>query len=269
MAQDDLALSERRSCRLLQLQRSTFRYQARPRDDARLRKRLRELAARYRRWGAPLLTDVLRREGFTDNKKRIWRVYREEGLQVKRRRRGRKRYVATVRVKHPVVSSDDRWSADFVHDAFVDGRRFRMLTVIDHCTRECLRVEVGVSVGSGHVVDVLTELADLGRKPRELQLDNGPEFRSRALVKWCHENDVLLRFITPGRPTENGHVESLNGTLRNECLNEHWFTDLTDARDKIEKWRTRYNSFRPHSSLGGATPEEKFEQLRSQGIVQE
>jgi len=266
MAQDDLDLSERRSCRLLQLHRSTKRYRGRPRDDARLRKRLRELAAEYRRWGAGLLTDVLRREGFADNHKRIWRVYNEEGLQVRRRRRGRKRYVATIRVKHPVVRPDDRWAMDFVHDSFVDGRAFRALTVVDHCTRECPRVEVGLSVGGAGVVAVLTELAARGRKPRELQLDNGPEFRSRVVVKWCHENGVELRFITPGKPTENGHIESLNGTLRNECLNEHWFTDLADAREKIEAWRERYNTFRPHSSLGGATPEEKYRELRSQGV---
>ncbi len=216
-----------------------------------------------------MLTDVLRREGFTDNHKRIWRVYSEEGLQVRRRRRGRKRYVGTTRVKHPVQKPDDRWGIDFVHDVFVDGRRFRSLTIVDHCTRECPHVEVDLSIGGHGVVSVLEELAENGRKPLELQLDNGPEFRGRALVKWCHDNDVLLRFITPGKPTQNGHVESLNGTFRDECLNEHWFTDLTDAREKIEAWRTRYNTFRPHSSLGGATPEEKYQELRNPKIVQE
>ena len=213
-----------------------------------------------------MLTDVLRREGFADNHKRIWRVYAEEGLQVRTRRRGRKRYVATTRVKHPVEQPDDRWGMDFVHDGFLDGRKFRALAVVDHCTRECLAVEVGLSVGGSGVVSVLEELTDRGRKPREIQLDNGPEFRSRLLMKWCHDHGVEIRFITPGKPTQNGHVESLIGTLRNECLNEHWFTDLKDAREKIETWRDRYNSFRPHSSLGGATPQERFEELRSQSV---
>lgn len=179
------------------------------------------------------MTDVLRREGVADNHKRIWRVYSDD-FELRKRRRGRKRYVATVRVKHPVVEPDDRWGMDFVHDSFVDDRSFRALTIVDHCTRECLRVEVGLSVGGAGVVAVLEELQAVGRTPRELQLDNGPEFRSRVLVKWCHENGVELRFITPGKPTENGHIESLNGTLRNECLNEYWFTDLADAREKIE-----------------------------------
>ncbi len=126
--------------------------------------------------------------------------------------------------------------------------------------------EVGLSVGGAGVVSVLEELADEGRKPREIQLDNEPEFRSRLLMKWCHDHGVEIRFITPGKPTQNGHIESLNGTLRNECLNEHWFTDLKDARETIEAWRKRYNSFRPHSSLGGATLEERFGELRSQSV---
>lgn len=266
MAHEDLDLSERRCCRVLQLHRSTYRYEAQPADDDRLRARLRHLAAEYRRWGVGLLTDVLRREGFEDNHKRIWRVYTEEGLQVRKRRRGRKRYVATARVKRDAERPDDRWGMDFVHDSFLDGRPFRVLTIVDHCTRECPRAEVGLSVGGAGVVAVLEELAAQGRKPLELQLDNGPEFRSRVLVKWCHENGVALRFITPGKPTQNGHIESLNGTLRNECLNESWFTDLPDAREKIETWRKRYNGFRPHSSLGGATPEEKYEELCSKGV---
>jgi len=269
LVQEKFNLSERRACRLLQLQRSSNRYMSKPRDDQRLRKRLRELAAEYRRWGVPMLTEILRREGFTDNHKRIERVYCEERLQVRRRRRGRKRYVATVRVPRPVEGPDDRWSMDFVSDSLIDGRRFRSLTVLDHCTRECLAVKVGLSIGGAGVVNQLEELTRAGRKPRELQLDNGPEFRSRALHRWCQTNDVELCFITPGKPTQNGHIESFNGTFRDECLNEHWFTDLHDVQEKKEAWRHRYNSFRPHSSLGGATPEEKYRELRSQQSVQE
>jgi len=263
LAQEKFDLSERRGCRLLQLHRSTHRYAASPRDDARLRERLRELATKHRRWGAPFLTLILRREGFTDNHKRIERVYREERLQVRRRRRGRKRYVATTRVKQPVTRPDDRWSMDFVMDSYLDGRRFRALTIADHRTRECLDVRVGLSMPSASVVDALEDLKLDGRKPRELQLDNGPEVRSRRLMRWCTDNDVEIGFITPGRPTENGLIESLNGTFRNECLNEHWFTDLVDASEKIEAWRQHYNTYRPHSSLGGATPEETYLVLSS------
>ena len=216
-----------------------------------------------------MLTDVLRREGFTDNHKRIWRIYAEEGLQVKRRRRGRKRYVATVRVKEEPRRPDDRWGMDFVHDSLVDGRKFRSLTFIEHCTRESPQLEPRLSIGGVGVVAVLEEIKECGRRPREPQVDNGPEFRSRALVSWCHANDVLIRFITPGKPMQNGHIESFSATFRNECLNEHWFTDLKDAKEKIETWRRMYNSFRPHSSLGGATPEERLKELSSNLSVQE
>jgi len=267
VAQDRLDLSERHACRLLQLHRSTYHYQPRPRDDASLRLRLRELAGRYTRWGSQMLTDVLRNEGFTDNHKRIWRVYAEEGLQVKKRRRRQKRYIATVRVKQPVLAPDDRWSMDFVFDSFVDGRQFKSLTAVDHCSRECLCASPGLSIGSDGVIDALESLKSRGRKPKELQFDNGSEFRSRRMLKWCQDNGVLLRFIAPGKPTQNGHIESLNGTFREECLNEHWFSNLNDARRKIDRWRRIYNTIRPHSSLGGATPRQKFQELRSNQSV--
>ena len=268
-AQDRLDLSERRACRLLQLHRSTHRYRPRPRNDERVRERLRKLAGLHRRWGAPLLTDMLRREGFTDNHKRIWRIYKEEGLQLQKRRRRQKRYIATARVPEPVRYPDDRWAMDFVHDSLIDGRAFRTLTSIDHCTRECLHAGAGLSIGGQGVIDVLERLAKCGRKPKELQLDNGPEFRSRVLMKWCHDNGILLRFITPGKPTQNGHIERLNGTLREECLNENWFSNLQEARRRIESWRRTYNAVRPHSSLGGATPREKYQELRSNQEVLE
>ena len=196
-------------------------------------------------------------------------MYTEEGLQVRKRRRRQKRYVATVRVIEPVKRPDDRWAMDFVHDSLIDGRPFRALTTIDHCSRQCLTALPALSIGGLGVIDALERLSRRGRKPNEIQLDNGPEFRSRALAKWCHDNGVLLRFITPGKPTQNGHIESLNGTLREECLNENWFSDLRDARRKMEAWRRTYNSFRPHSSLGGATPNERYRELRSSNRVQE
>lgn len=169
----------------------------------------------------------------------------------------------------PVESPDDRWAMDFVHDGFLDGRKVRTLMAADHRTRECVVDHAHLSIGGAGVVGMLDELADLGRKPRELRLDNGPEFRSRVLLRWCQENGVELDFITPGKPTQNVHIESLNGTLRDECLNEPWFTDLHDAPKRIEAWRMQYNRVRPHSSPGRATPEETYRKLCSQQSVQE
>ena len=206
-----------------------------------------------------MLTQVLRREGFTDNHKRIERVYREERLQIKVRRR-RRRYVARPRVERVVTGPDDRWAGDFIHDGLLDGRPFRCLTLIDEASRQVPHIEVGRSIGGKGVVEVLERLRELGRKPRELLLDNGPEFTSRALDQWSYENNVALSFIQPGKPTQNAFIESFNGTFREECLNEHWFTDIHDAREKIEAWRRDYNEARPHTSLGGQTPKEAMEE---------
>lgn len=233
-----------------------------------MRKRLKELAAEFRRWGSPMLTDILQREGFQDNHKRIERIYAEEGLQLKRRRRGKKRYVATARVKQKATMPDYLWSMDFVHDTFAGDLPMRLLTLIDCRTRESLAILTRRSIGALGVVETLESLRLEGRKPKELQLDNGPEFRSRAVLAWCHENDVALRFIAPGKPTQNGHIESFNGTLRNECLNENLFSSLAHAREIIEAWRVMYNGYRPHSPLGKATPEETRIKLGSRGSVQ-
>ena len=211
-----------------------------------------------------MLTAMLRREGFTDNHKRIERIYREEELQVRKRRRKRRRYVSRPRVRYEEVRPNDRWAADFVHDSFLDGRPFRCLTIVDHVTRDSVAITVGRSVGGRGVVETLDRLRELGRQPRTLQVDNGPEFRSFALDQWCHEHGVLLDFIQPGRPTQNAHIESFNGRFREECLNENWFLDLKDAQTKIEAWRLDYNGNRPHSSNGGRTPNEVLEELMQQ-----
>lgn len=203
---------------------------------------------------------MLRREGIADNHKRIERIYQEEGLQVRKRRRRRYRFSAP-RIVRPVLLPDDRWSPDFIHDSIIDGRPFRCLAIVDHVTREALSIEVGRTIGGEGVVAALEKLKIGGRTPRELQLDNGPEFRSFALNQWCHQNGVLLHFIQPGKPTQNAHIESFMSRFREECLNEHWFADLTDAREKIEGWRINYNERRPHSSLKGSTPKETFERL--------
>jgi putative transposase len=217
---------------------------------------MRELAMERRRWGCPLITLVLRREGFADNHKRIARIYREEGLQLRKRRRKRK---APGTRKKPLViplGPTQRWSMDFMHDALVDGRSLRLLNIIDDFTRECVAIEVDTSLGGDRVCRVLDRLKEERGLPRFLLSDNGPEFTSLALDQWAYREGVELQFIQPGKPTQNAFVESFNGTVRDNCLNEHWFASLREARRLIEAWRIDYNTIRPHSSLDGATPEE-------------
>jgi putative transposase len=248
--------SERRACGLIQLGRSTMRYQGRGRDDTALRTRLRELAAEKRRYGYRRLHVLLCREGFEVNHKCVERIYREEGLSVRKRKRKR---AAGVRVEAwaPATGPDQRWSLDFVHDALWWGRKLRMLTVVDTYTREALAIEVDTSIGGQRVARVLDRvISERGAQPEEIVMDNGPELTSRALDHWAYSRGVQLRFIQPGKPVQNAFIESFNGKLRDECLNEHWFTTLYDAREKVEAWRVEYNRERPHSSLGNQTPEE-------------
>jgi putative transposase len=151
---------------------------------------------------------------------------------------------------------------DFVHDGTAGGRTFRTLNVVDRFTRECLVIEVNTSITGKHVVAVLALLAAMRGRPESIRVDNGPEFISKALDAWAFEHGVKLHFIRPGKPTQNGHIESFNGKLRDECLNTNWFTDLLDAKEKIELWRKDYNEVRPHSSLGYLTPREYINHLR-------
>lgn len=189
------------------------------------------------------------------NHKKIYRLYREEGLMV--RKRARKRLVR--RAEKPSLPSqpNERWSMDFVSDQLADGRRFRTFNVVDDCSRECLAIQVERSISGEHAARVLTEIVQRReRPPRVLVCDNGPEFISRAMERWSEEHGVRLHFIEPGKPVQNCYVESFNGRFRDECLNEHWFTSMDDARDIIESWREEYNEIREHSSLGGMTPSE-------------
>ena len=254
-AQANFALSLRRACGLAQISMSSLYYEAKPRDDKALRAALKEAATKRRRWGYRMLTETLRREGFTDNQKRIYRVYREEGLQVPMRK---KRKAALWRGEKPKVSShpNDRWSMDFVSDQLADGRRIRTLNIVDDHTRRCLAIEVDRSLSGHRVCRVLDRLVAQYGRPRRLLTDNGPEFTSKALDRWAYEHCVELQFIQPGKPVQNAFIESFNDTFRNECLNEHWFLDLEDAQEIIEVWRIDYNTQRPHSSLSGKTPEE-------------
>jgi putative transposase len=255
--------SERSACRWLGFHRSAVRYVAHTqRDDVRLRNRLRELASEHPRWGSPMLIWRLRQEGVRDNHKRIRRLYRLEGLAVRRQRRKR---LAVPRVPLPAASvPNEQWAMDFVRDTLSDGRAFRAFTLVDTYTRECLAIEVDVSLGATHVVHVLERLSMQRGLPGRIVCDNGPEFQSRVLDAWAHTHRVHLQFIQPGKPVQNAYIESFNGRLRDECLNQHWFLSLPDARRTIERWRIAYNTARPHRGLAGCTPLQFMEQLQKE-----
>jgi len=253
--QVEVKLSQRRACGLILMHRATCRYERRRSEDPRLRERLRELAAARRRFGYRRLQVLLRREGFSVNHKRVYRLYGEEKLGLRRKRGRRRTTAARVPLKLP-VRSDEVWTMDFTQDAFASGRKFRTLNLMEGFTRYALRIEVDTSLPGLRVVRVLEELKTRGRKPEAIVIDNGTEFTSQVVDQWAYENQVQLHFITPGRPMENGYMESFNGKFRDECLNENWFLDLADARQKIEEWRCDYNQERPHSALGYLTPAE-------------
>ena len=253
----EAVVSERRACGLVKVHRATCRYRRRRVEDPRLRERLRELAATRRRFGYRRLKILLQREGFAVNHKRVYRLYAEEKLELRRKRGRRRMTTAAARVPLQLpVRPDQVWTMDFTQDAFASGRKFRTLNLMDGFTRYAPRIEVDTSLPGQRVVRVLEELKRRGRKPEAIVIDNGSEFTSQVMDQWAYENKVQLHFITPGRPMENGFIESFNGKFRDECLNENWFLDLADAREKIETWRCDYNQVRPHSALGYLTPAE-------------
>lgn len=258
-------VSVRRACGVLQMAESTYRYKAQRQELKGLRERMTEIAGQRPRFGYRRLHLLLAREGWEVNHKRIERLYREERLAVRRKRR--KRVAQTQRRPHTLpLRADDRWSMDFVADSLAPGRCFRTLNIVDDFTRECLAIEVDTALSGQRVTRVLDRLLETRGKPAALVTDNGPEFVSRALDAWAYQHKVELRFIRPGKPIENCFVESFNGKFRDECLNQHWFTDLSDARRTIEAWRLDYNQVRPHSSLGGLAPQQFSEAaLRSPG----
>jgi putative transposase len=255
-------IDKRRACRLLQMHRSMFYYRSHTRDQqALLRIRIRDLAAVRVRYGYKRLHVLLRREGWKINHKRVYRIYTEEGLAVRTKKR--KKRVSAVRVVRPGATvPNQRWSMDFVSDSLHDGRRFRVLTLVDHFTRESPAIEVGSSIPGRRVVEVLERLAFTTGLPEIITVDNGPEFTGRALDEWAHRKGVKLDYIRPGKPIENAYIESFNGRLRQECLDENWFTSIEDAKIKIESWRIDYNEQRPHSSLGNETPQAFAESWR-------
>jgi putative transposase len=253
-------VSQRRACRILGLARSSCRYYPTPRPSLQLLKRMRELAAERPRFGYRRLLVLAGRDGFRVNHKRFYRLYREEQLAVRRRKR--KRLPRGPRQLLPVPAlPNDRWSMDFVSDTLADGRVLRALTVVDDCTRECPAIEVDTSLPGLRVARVLDRLVEERGLPSVIVTDNGPEFTGRDLDLWVYRRGVKHHFIRPGKPVENAYIESFNGKFRDECLNEHWFLDLSDARRIIEEYRVDYNRVRPHSALDQRTPEEYAAQL--------
>jgi putative transposase len=248
-------VSERYACRSLGFERTALRYvPRRPAWDAPLRARLRELAAEYPRWGVPRLHWRLQRDGSRVNYKRVERLYRLEGLAVRRRHRKR---LAVPRVPRPIVEQpNETWSIDFVSDQLSAGRRVRCFTVIDSCTRESLAITVAHSLPSVAVIAALDAVIGSRGQPVRLSLDNGSEFRSRTFDAWAADHGIELLCIQPGKPIQNSHIESFNGRLRDECLNQHWFLSLRDAQFHIERWRRSYNTDRPHEALHPLTPAE-------------
>ena len=248
-------MSERRACQLLQCCRMTMRYAAVKPDDTALRDRMKAIAHERRRFGYRRIHVLLRREGMMVNHKRLFRLYREEKLSV-RRRGGRIRALGTRAPMLVPLMPNQRWSLDFVSDQFTDCRRFRVLTVIDDCTRECIALVADTSLSGRRVARELNQLMMHRGVPKMVVSDNGTEFTSNAILNWANEAKVEWHYIAPGKPMQNGFIESFNGKLRDEKLNDTLFTTLHQARVELASWRNDYNHHRPHSGLGWLTPSE-------------
>ncbi len=255
-------VSERRACRLTRLARSRWQHRGRRPSDAPLAAALRAKAEDRPRWGYRRLALLLRRDGWVVNLKRVLRVYRAEGLRVRKGRR--RKHVSAPRAPRPLATGPNvQWTVDFIHDQLADGRRFRTLSVVDECTRECLALAVEASWPGVRVAAALDQVVAERGAPRRIILDHGPELVGRALDAWAYGRGVELAFTRPGKPVDNCFVESFHDRFRDECLSTHWFLDLADARRSIGAWREDYNTVRPHSSLGGRTPAEYAALLRS------
>lgn len=248
-----------RACGLVQISRSLYRYRTRRPACAELCERITEIAQAKRRYGYRRIYVRLRREGWAVNRKRVYRLYREAGLLVRRRKRKRIGLVERKPLPKP-SSANLSWSMDFVSDGLADGRRLRCLNIVDDCTRECVAIEVDTSLTGTRVKAVLERLAETRGLPKSITVDHGPEFEGQVLDAWAYEHAVQLSFIRPGKPNENAYIESFNGKFRDECLNEHWFVTMAQARRIIEAWRIEYNTERTHSSLGDLTPQEFAEE---------
>ena len=248
-------LGQRRACRLTGLSRNTLRYKSKPDKDETVRKMLRELAQQRQRFGCRRLHVLLKREGLVINHKRTERLYKEEGLALRIRRRKKMASWARVEISK-AGRMNEQWAMDFMHDALGNGRKLRLLPIIDTYTKECMRIEVDTSIGGRRVAAILSEIGSVRGLPENIVVDHGPEFISNALDEWAYSREVKLHFIRPGKPVDNAFIESFNARFRDECLNVNWFMSIEHARRVIEAWRIDYNENRPHSSLKDMTPSE-------------
>ena len=247
-------LSERRALSMLRMSASAYRYQPRPDRNTELRERILALAQRYKRYGVGMIYLKLRQAGVLVNYKRVERLYRLEKLHVRRRKRKK----IPVGDRQPLLRpsrANEVWSMDFLFDRTADGRALKALVIVDDATHEAVAIDVERAISGHGVVRVLDRLALSRGLPQVIRTDNGKEFCGKAMIEWAHARGVALRLIEPGKPNQNAYVESFNGRLRDECLNEHWFTSLLHARTVIETWRREYNEERPKNALGGLTPE--------------
>ena len=261
--QASLGMSERRACRVVGADRKSMRYRSTRSDDTDVRTRLRDLAQQRRRFGYRRLHILLRRDGVLINRKKTQRLYTEEGLTV-RKRRSRRRAVGARAAPLVAALPNQRWSLDFVHDQMACGRRFRVLNIVDDVTRECLRAVPDTSISGRRVVRELADLIAERGKPGMIVSDNGTELTSNAVLAWCGDAEITWHYIAPGRPMQNGYVESFNGRMRDELLNETLFLGLDHARCAIADWIADYNAERPHSSLGYTTPAAYAAELEKQ-----
>lgn len=248
-------ISERKACQLVGVNRSTVRYKVQKHDDSELNEKIRKIAYERKRFGYRRIHMLLKREGLKINHKKVYRLYRNMGLKVMKRG-GRKRALGIRAITSKPSRINQRWSIDFVSDALATGRRIRMMTVVDEHTRICLGIVVDTSLSGIRVSRELDKLIEEYGKPETILSDNGTEFTSNAILSWSKDKEICWDYIQPGKPYQNGTIESFNGKLRDECLNENLFLNLKDAEEIIENWRWEYNEVRPHSSLGGMTPSE-------------
>ena len=259
-------LSQRRASLLIGISRNTLRYEPGPDKDDELRNRMKEIAEQRRRFGCRRLHVLLKREGLVVNHKRTERLYKEERLALRIRRRKKLASHGRLEIEKP-IRPNQVWAMDFLHDALYNGRKLRFLPIIDTYTKECLRIEVDTSIGGKRVCTVLSQIAAFRELPAKIVVDNGPEFISNALDAWAYERGIKLHFIRPGKPVDNAYMESFNGKFRDECLNQHWFLSVGHAREISEDYRIDYNNERPHSSLGDLTPAEFIRGLEEENTV--
>lgn len=247
--------SERRACQLVGANRASIRYESHKPEEGLLKGRIKAIAHEKRRYGYRRIHVLLKREGVAINHKKLFRIYKQLGLKVLKRG-GRKRALGTRIVAMNLTKKNQEWSLDFVYDVLESGKRIRMLTVVDDFTRESIKIAVDTSLNGRRVCEELEQVIEDRGKPDRILSDNGTEFTSMAILRWCQEQRIQWDYIQPGKPYQNGYIESFNGKLRDECLNENIFVNLQEAKRLVEAWREEYNKRRPHSSLKGKTPNE-------------